>query len=278
MAGKGQRMTLRTFEEGMPFPPMKPDTLRLYSMRFCPYAQRARLVLAHKNIPYETVNVHLKRKPSWLLERNPKGRVPVLEHPDGRIVFESIIVCQYLDEIFPEDCLTPQDPYQKACDRVLVDYCDKFMMAWYQLLFTDGESEEGKATIEAGLHMYDQELEKRQKGPFFGGSKPVMLDYLIWPWFERLTMFDDYTSLSSHPDERITSTVPEDISGRPVVVATKYPRVFRWMASMFELPAVRDTMFDLMSHRRFGRSQLTADPEYDMGLDDEPPLPHLAKL
>nr|KAG5707904.1 hypothetical protein BaRGS_031635 [Batillaria attramentaria] len=86
----------------------------------------------------------------------------VLEHPDGRIVFESIIVCQYLDEIFPEDCLTPQDPYQKACDR--------FMMAWYQLLFTDGESEEGKATIEAGLHMYDQELEKRQKGPFFGGG------------------------------------------------------------------------------------------------------------
>ena len=74
---------------------------------------------------YETVNVHLKRKPSWLLERNPKGRVPVLEHPDGRIVFESIVVCQYLDEIYPNDRLTPIDPYRKARDRLLVDYCDK---------------------------------------------------------------------------------------------------------------------------------------------------------
>ena len=74
---------------------------------------------------YETVNVHLKRKPSWLLERNPKGRVPVLEHPDGRIVFESIVVCQYLDEIYPNNRLTPTDPYRKARDRLLMDYCDK---------------------------------------------------------------------------------------------------------------------------------------------------------
>ena len=74
---------------------------------------------------HETVNVHLKRKPSWLLERNPKGRVPVLEHPDGRIVFESITVCQYLDEIYPQDRLIPIDPYRKARDSMLVDYCDK---------------------------------------------------------------------------------------------------------------------------------------------------------
>lgn len=74
---------------------------------------------------HETINVHLKRKPSWLLARNPKGRVPVLEDSDGHVVFESVITCQYLDDIYPENRLTPTDPYKKACDRLLEGYCDQ---------------------------------------------------------------------------------------------------------------------------------------------------------
>ncbi|KAK7114863.1 hypothetical protein V1264_000849 [Littorina saxatilis] len=272
MEGNVPRMTQRTFDDATAWPALNGNSLRLYSMRFCPYAQRARLVLAHKNILHETVNVHLKRKPSWLLERNPKGRVPVLEHPDGRIIFESIVVCQYLDEIFPYDRLTPTDSYRKARDRLLVDYCDKFMMATYQLLFTDGTSEEEKATIQKGLSIYEKEFNKRlPDGPFFGGNKPAMADYLIWPWIERLPMFDDYTATS-------TNATPPTNTLEIGVTSSTYPRVYHWMEAMFQLPAVKETMFDLRSHGRFGRSQLTADPEYDMGLENEPPLPSVSKL
>lgn len=35
-----------------------------------------------------------------------------------------------------------------------------------------------------GLKLFDQELAKRGS-PFFGGSKPGMLDFMIWPWCER---------------------------------------------------------------------------------------------
>ena len=45
-------MSLKHLKVGSEMPPLTKGTLRLYSMVFCPYAQRARLVLAAKNIPY----------------------------------------------------------------------------------------------------------------------------------------------------------------------------------------------------------------------------------
>lgn len=70
---------------------------------------------------YETININLKEKPEWFLERNPKGAVPVLEK-DGKIIYESVIVCEYLDDIYPQNRLTPPDPYRKARDAILLDY------------------------------------------------------------------------------------------------------------------------------------------------------------
>ena len=55
--------------------------------------QRARLVLAAKGIEYERVNINLKDKPEWFLELNPLGKVPVIEHPDGKVIYESAICC-----------------------------------------------------------------------------------------------------------------------------------------------------------------------------------------
>ena len=49
----------------------------------------------------------------------------MLEYPDGRILYESVWVCQYIDEVFPENCLTPTDPFKKARDMIMVDFCEK---------------------------------------------------------------------------------------------------------------------------------------------------------
>lgn len=55
--------------------------------------QRARLVLAAKGIPYECININLKDKPEWFFELNPGGKVPVIEHPNGKVMYESAICC-----------------------------------------------------------------------------------------------------------------------------------------------------------------------------------------
>lgn len=69
---------------------------------------------------FETINVDTKNKPDWFLEKNPLGLVPVLEQ-DDKIVYESAICNDYLDDVYPEEKLTPSDPYRNARDKILCE-------------------------------------------------------------------------------------------------------------------------------------------------------------
>jgi glutathione S-transferase len=63
---------------------------RLYSFRRCPYAIRARLAITVAGIDVEKIDIELKDKPPEMLAISPKGTVPVLQLPDGRVLDESL--------------------------------------------------------------------------------------------------------------------------------------------------------------------------------------------
>lgn len=67
----------------MPSPPL------LYTFRRCPYAIRARLAIASSGVAVEFHEVDLKAKPERMLQLSPKGTVPVLVLPDGRVIDQS---------------------------------------------------------------------------------------------------------------------------------------------------------------------------------------------
>lgn len=93
--------SINLFCQGSQIPKFPEDgKLRLYSMRFCPFAQRSHLVLEAKNIPYHTANINLKEKPEWLVQKSPLGKVPALEIPSekGDPLIESLIIADYLDD------------------------------------------------------------------------------------------------------------------------------------------------------------------------------------
>ena len=71
--------------------------ITLYDAASCPYCARVRIVLAEKEIPYETVEIDLADRPSWLYEMNPVGKVPVLDE-DGWILPESAVIAEFLNE------------------------------------------------------------------------------------------------------------------------------------------------------------------------------------
>lgn len=115
----------------------------MYSMRFCPYAQRAHLVLEAKHIPYHTAYINLKQKPEWLVQKSPLTKVPALEIPavNGDPLIESLIIADYLDEQYPQTPLHSKDPLQKARDKILIERFNAFITPYYRLMFSKSGAE-----------------------------------------------------------------------------------------------------------------------------------------
>ncbi|HUO04120.1 MAG TPA: glutathione S-transferase family protein [Candidatus Binataceae bacterium] len=92
------------------------DTLILYDFHGSPCARRVRIVMLEKGLEWETRIVDLTRmeqkRPEYLA-LNPNGLVPTLVHGD-RVIYESNVITEYLDAVFPQPRLYPADPWQCA--------------------------------------------------------------------------------------------------------------------------------------------------------------------
>jgi glutathione S-transferase len=99
---------------------MSTPQLELISHHLCPYVQRAVITLIEKDIPHERTYIDLANKPDWFRSVSPLGKVPLLR-VDGEILFESAVICEYLDEITPGS-LHPIDPLQKAKHRSWIEF------------------------------------------------------------------------------------------------------------------------------------------------------------
>jgi glutaredoxin len=94
--------------------------ITLYDAERCPYCARVRIVLAEKGIDHEVVAIDLSDRPAWLYEKNPLGKVPVIEE-DAFVLPESPVIMEYLEERYPEPALLPPDPAARALARLQVE-------------------------------------------------------------------------------------------------------------------------------------------------------------
>jgi glutathione S-transferase len=89
-------------------------------------SRRVRMFLAEKGLAYESRLVRIgafeHHAPEYL-KLNPSGVIPALVH-DGRPIAESGVICEYLDEAFPDPPLRPADPYERAQMRLWVKFAD----------------------------------------------------------------------------------------------------------------------------------------------------------
>ncbi|XP_006160453.1 glutathione S-transferase omega-1-like isoform X1 [Tupaia chinensis] len=170
--------------------PVSEGMICVYSIKFCPFAERTRLVLEAKGIWHEVININLKNKPEWFFKKNPFGLLPVLESSQGQLVYESAITCEYLDEAYPGRKLLPDDPYEKAHQKIFE------LFSKVPSLLTSFVRRQNKKDCSDLKEEFCKEFSKLEevlntkKTTFFGGSSPSMVDYLMWPWFERLEVLE----------------------------------------------------------------------------------------
>jgi glutathione S-transferase len=152
--------------------------LTLYDAARCPYCARARIMLAEKQIEFETIEIDLTDRPSWIYEKNETGRVPVIEE-DAWILPESSVILEYLEERYPEPPLLPSDPGDRALARVLIFRHDDFTKPYYALR----REEEGAAdALDRRLADLDDPLARR---PWLTGAAFGLADIAYVPWILR---------------------------------------------------------------------------------------------
>ena len=90
-------------------------------------SRRVRLCLAEKGLAYESHPVDLAKMehhtPEYL-KINPNGVIPALVH-DGRALYESGTICEYIDEAFDGPPLRPEGAYERATMRNWIRHADE---------------------------------------------------------------------------------------------------------------------------------------------------------
>ncbi len=163
-------------------------------------------------MPYETIECDLKNKSKELLERNPYGKVPVLED-DGAVIYESAIIDEYLEDKYPALPLMSQDLAERARARIWVDYCNSRLQRAGGFVAHDYKVEQSKAEIVE----YLRELDAHMRGRDYIAGAYSLADITFIPFFTRL--------------DRYQATIGDDL-----------PNVTAWMKRLLDRPAVKETL------------------------------------
>jgi glutathione S-transferase len=113
--------------------------VKLYQTYTSPFPTRVRLVLYAKGIEAELIEppgFHTSDEGKGdYLDLNPIGRVPTLVLDDGRTLPESEVICEYLEDAFPEPPLMPADAFGRAQVRLIARLCDFYLVMAMRPLF-----------------------------------------------------------------------------------------------------------------------------------------------
>lgn len=196
----------------------------LVSHHLCPYVQRAAIALAEKRVPFRRTYVDLGNKPGWFTAISPLGKVPLLR-TEGTVLFESAVICEYLDEVTPGS-LHPADPLEKARHRAWIEFGSALLNdIWGLYMAADTQAFEAKRLAIAAKFAA---LEAEIAGPWFGGTAFHLVDAVYGPVFRYFDAFERHAELGLFHDK---------------------PKVTAWRRALSARASVRDAVTPDYSER-----------------------------
>jgi glutathione S-transferase len=172
---------------------MSDTKLTLISHHLCPYVQRAAIALTEKGVPFTRLYVDLAAKPDWFPAISPLGKVPLLivKQDDGTdaVLFESAVICEYLEETQPGAPLHPADPLTRARHRGWIEFGSSILSdLWGFETAKDAETYDAKR--KALLDKFGRVETELADGPFFAGTAFSLVDAVFAPIFRYFDVFD----------------------------------------------------------------------------------------
>ncbi|MBR0818220.1 glutathione S-transferase family protein [Bradyrhizobium liaoningense] len=207
-------------------------SLKLISHKLCPYVQRAVIALKEKGVPFERVDIDLANKPDWFLKLSPLGKVPVLVVATDKsevALFESNVICEYIEETQAGLKLHPADALKRAEHRAWMEFGSAILGdLWGLETTTDPATFESKrqalmakfARVEAALG----------SGPYFASEAFSLVDAVFAPVFRYFDLFDELTELGIFSDLPKVRAWRAELAKRPSVrtaVGADYPQLLR---------------------------------------------------
>ena len=207
-------------------------TLKLISHKLCPYVQRAVIALKEKGVAFERIDIDLANKPDRFLKLSPLGKVPVLvvTTEKGEVaLFESNVICEYIEETQAGSKLHPADALTRAEHRAWMEFGSAILGdLWGLETTTDPAVFASKrdalavkfSRVEAALGA----------GPYFAGETFSLVDAVFAPVFRYFDVFDAYGDLGIFAATPKVRAWRDQLAQRPSVqtaVGADYPELLR---------------------------------------------------
>ncbi|RTD85997.1 glutathione S-transferase family protein [Variovorax atrisoli] len=203
---------------------MTQPSLTLVSHLLCPYVQRAAIALREKNVPFERIVIDLANKPQWFLDISPLGKVPLLKvrRPEGgeAVLFESNVICEYLEETQPGARLHPEDALTRAQHRAWMEFGSAILgdLWGYETTQDAAVFEQKRQALLAKFQRVEAAL---GEGPYFAGGSFNLVDAVFAPVFRYFEVFDAISD--SH-------------------IFDSLPKVDAWRKALAVRPSVREAV------------------------------------
>jgi glutathione S-transferase len=236
------------------------SSMILYQYENSVCAQKVRITLAEKKLEWEAREVDLFKSEQYdpeYLKLNPKGVVPTLIH-EGRPINESTLICEYLDEVFPDPPLIPEDPYQRTQVRLWSKMVDEGLHEGVtEISFSAMFRNKMKNMTQDEREIGDPRRRDRFKSTFGQGSDSPFVLYAIAAYEKAFKMLEK--TLSDGRDwifgDQYTLA---DINLMPYVARLVYlelaevwigdrPHVQAWWERVQELPSFKVGVSDLLT-------------------------------